>query len=92
MKDANGMTALPQIQILPKLYDPIENATYSPLTSYTMVENTSWQTTTLTYTNTDTVTKACILRFQGKNATGNLYAYYEIVKDGVPTSRMVNYD
>ena len=88
-KDANGMTALPQVQIISKLYDPLLDATYSPLTYFEVADNTDWQTATLTYTNTDTLPREFILRFQGKNASGNLYAYYEIVKDGVPRSRTI---
>jgi hypothetical protein len=89
-KDANSMTELPQVQLINSLADPLELASYTPLDSYTMTDDLLWQEDTLSYTNSDSYPMTLILRFQGKNATGNVYAYYEHPEaGGIPRSRVL---
>lgn len=75
-KDTNTMTETPSAAII----DPGKEifSTASRLVTSTMVDNTSWQTLTLTYTADHD--RALILRLRGRNASGNLWWNATIVR------------
>lgn len=78
-KDAS-MSYLPWAAIVdPESTDKLYVDSLVPASIYTMANNTDWQTSSLTYTNSTTKIKEVILRSVAKNATGNMYFYYERV-------------
>jgi hypothetical protein len=75
-KDAS-MTYLPWAAIISPQNDKLYNESLTPLDIYEMANDTDWQTDALTYTNNTSYDKEVILRVVAKNASGNVYFYWE---------------
>ena len=83
-KDTNGMTATPKAQLLAAT--DINGAT--PLSEVVMVDDTNWQTLTLTYTSA--TAQQAIVRVEGKNATGSLWTAIAVQGGGgISRSRII---
>jgi len=78
-KDANSMTVIPSAMIIDPGLDPLLTSSHTPLDSFTMADNTDWQTDTLVYTNTKAVPMKVVIRAIATNASSNFYFYYEII-------------
>jgi hypothetical protein len=78
-----GLSVIPKAMIIDAGQDPMLSSTYSALSTFTLTDNTDWQTDTLTWTNSDNVPLPVIIRaVYTHSAVATVYFYYEIPSTG----------
>ncbi len=81
-KDA-AMAVLPKLELIDLFEDPLVSAAFTALTTATMTNSiNTWETLTVTWTNTDTAARQILVRASGKDAAGNLYEDWDMANGG----------